>query len=117
MLQSESDGAFPVTIANGASLSGAAALNNQRLVAIIMPAAWTAAGLTFQASDDGTNWFNLHDGAGTEVSLTVAASRYVRLAPLDWSRIRYLKVRSGTSGAPVNQGADRIVTLLTRPAA
>lgn len=116
MPQNESDGAFTATILNGASLSAAVSLLSQRLVAIIMPAAWTAAGLTFQASDDGTNYYNLHDGAGTEVSLTVAASRYVRLTPADWSRIRYLKVRSGTSGVPVNQGADRAIILLTKPA-
>ncbi len=28
------------------------------------------------------------------------------------SRFRFVKIRSGTSGAPVNQTADRIMTLL-----
>ena len=38
------------TIANGASLSGAVYVGNRRLIGIQMPAAWTAAVLTFQVS-------------------------------------------------------------------
>ena len=42
-----------VTISNGQSLSPQANLGNKLLVGIQMPAVWTAAALTFQASPDG----------------------------------------------------------------
>lgn len=104
------------TIANGASLSGAIDLGQARLWAIQMPAAWTAAALTFQASLDGINYFNLYDNTGTEVSWTVAASQFqFELFPAKWLAIRWLKIRSGTSGVPVNQGGDRVLTVVAVP--
>lgn len=104
-----------VTIANGTSLSAAVDLLGASLVAIVMPAAWTAAGMTFQASIDGVNFFNVYTSAGAEYSATVAASQYVTLPIVDLAGVRWLKVRSGTSGTPVNQGADRALKLVVRP--
>ena len=104
------------TILSGASLSGSIDLGTTRLFAIIMPAAWTSASLTFQGSVDGTNWFNLYTDTGTEVSATVAASQYVVMSsPAQMLGVRYAKVRSGTSGSAVNQGADRALTLVAVP--
>jgi hypothetical protein len=103
-----------VTIANGASLSGAVDIGGRKLVAIDMPSAWTAAALTFQASADGVTYDDMYDGA-TERSLTVAASRYMMLNIGDWVGARYLKIRSGTSGTPVNQGGARTITLMVQP--
>ena len=79
-----------------------------------MPAAWTAASLTYQASADGVTYDDMYDGA-TERSLTVAASRYMMQNIGDWVGIRYLKIRSGTSGSPVNQGGARVITLVVQP--
>lgn len=103
-----------VTIANGASLSGAVDLGGRKLVAIDMPAAWTAASLTFQASVDGVTYDDIYDGA-TERSLTVAASRYLMQNIGDWVGMRWFRIRSGTAGTPVNQGAARIITLVVQP--
>jgi hypothetical protein len=105
------------TIANGASLSAAVRLPPGCYpIAVAMPAAWTAASLTFQVShDNGTTYNNLHNDSGAEVALTVDASRFVRLAPTEWAAVNLLKVRSGTAGTPVNQGAERTVTLVVRP--
>lgn len=103
-----------VTIANGASLSGAAGLGRGvSLVGIVMPAAWTAAALTFQGSADSTNFFDLYD-AGTELNIGAGASRYIQVDPAKTDSLMALKVRSGTSGTPVNQGADRTITLVVR---
>lgn len=108
--------ATSVTISNGTSLSGAVDLGFNRLFAIQMPAAWSAAGLTFQGSSDGVTYANLYDDTGTEVSWTVAASTYVVVsAPAKMQGIRYLKIRSGTSGVPVNQAGDRILTVISVP--
>lgn len=102
------------TIESGASLSGAVDLGGRKLVAIDMPASWTAASLTFQASVDNSTWDDLYDGA-TERALTVAASRYMHQNIADWVGVRYLKIRSGTAGTPVNQGGDRVITLVVQP--
>ena len=42
-----------VTIASGASLSAATDLGPYRVFAVVMPASWTTANLTFQGSSDG----------------------------------------------------------------
>lgn len=114
--QSFSQSQYPVTISNGQSLSGPVDMGAGRLFAIVMPAAWTAANLTFQASPDGVTYSNVFDSTGTEVTFTAAASQYIiNAVPVEWIGVRYVKVRSGTSGTPVNQGADRALTIITVP--
>lgn len=105
------------TIANAASLSGEIDLEGFRLAAIEMPAAWTAANLTFQAaSASGGTFQNVFDDAGTEITVTAAAARMIGLDAVlpELAALRFLKIRSGTSGVPVNQGAERILTLVLK---
>ena len=106
----------PVTITNGTALSASVGIGiNSAVVGIIMPAAWTAANLTFQASVDDATFNNLYDAAGTEFTVTAAVSRFIALDPSKTDSISRLKVRSGTAGTPVNQvGADRTITLVVR---
>lgn len=104
------------TIANGAALSGAVCLGEKALVALQMSASWTAADVTFQVSDDGgTTWAELLDDTGTAISITLptAGNRLVLASGL-FASVSFLKVRSGTSGSPVNQGGARTLTLITR---
>lgn len=104
------------TIANGASLSAAVNIAHMDLFAIEMPAAWTAASLTFQGSYDGTTYSDLYDDAGNEVTFTVDASRYVLIrTPAQFFGLKKLKVRSGTTGSAVNQGAARSINLIVCP--
>lgn len=107
--------AYPVsvsgTIANGGSLSGAVDMGRSTLSAIIFPAAWTAASLTFQFSADNSTYVDLLDGT-TERTLTVTAGKGTVVSISDWPSARYLKLRSGTSATPVNQGAARTFTLI-----
>lgn len=113
-------GAIPiqtsVTITSGTSLSAAIPAGVNVPIGIVMPAAWDAASITFQVSaDGGTTWVELYDTTGTNnTTLTVAASRYLVLDPNVWIGINHIKIRSGTSGSPVNQTADRILTLVSR---
>ena len=100
-----------VTIANGESLSGAVDLEGLALARLEMPATWTAADITFQVSHDGATYTPYYDETGDPITLVVAASRTVRLPPLDWDGVRYVKVQSGTPAAAVNQGGARTVTL------
>ena len=105
------------TIANAASLSGEIDLEGFKLMALLMPGAWTAAALTFQASDvAGGTFLDVYDDAGTEVTATVAASRAIGLDAIlpELAAIRFLKIRSGTTGTPVNQAAARTLTLVLK---
>lgn len=108
-----------VTIANGASLSGAMACDSRSLVGIIMPTAWTAAGLTFQAggfnaADLSIGRFqNMHNAAG-ELTYPADASLYIAVDTLDFLGAQQVKVRSGTAGTPVAQGAARELYLVFR---
>ena len=118
------------TIASGAALTGALALDSisnvsqdgnvapqklgMRLGGIIMPSAWTVAGLSFQVSADGVNFFDLHDKYDSEITVPVVANTAYLLDIADWITLPYLKIRSGTSAVPVNQAASRTLTLLLR---
>ena len=105
------------TIANGASLSGAVDVTsfidvgNPSPVGIIMPASWTTADLTFQASQNCSTYTNLYDALGNEYTVKAAASRFILLDRTAFVGFRCFKIRSGTSGSPVNQGAQRILTV------
>lgn len=111
------------TIADGAALSGAVDLRGTTLLGVMTPAAWTAAAITFDVSIDGTTYAPLYDSTGAEVtipsaSIATAAGRAFALDPVWGVAWNYLKVRSGTAAAPVNQsGAARVLTLVTRPLA
>lgn len=100
------------TIANGESLSAAVDLGGWRVAGIVMPASWTAANLTLQTSPDGETYNNRYDRSGTEYTITAAASRSIQIPLDDLLSVRFIKVRSGTSGSPVNQGAERSITLV-----
>ncbi|MDD3289074.1 MAG: hypothetical protein PHX43_08790 [Alphaproteobacteria bacterium] len=107
--------ALPTTISSGQSLSPALNLGGLRLFGIAMPAAWTTANLTFQVSSDGgSTWNNMYDANGNEVSVIAAASRFIALDPMNFASIQMLKVRSGTSSTPVNQGQDSSLSLMLR---
>jgi hypothetical protein len=103
-----------VTIANGASLSGATYIGDGKLTGIQMPATWTAANLSFQGSHDGVTYCDIYDSAGTEVIVAAAASVTIPLD--DFRAALWIKVRSGPTGAAVNQGAARVISLLTHAA-
>ena len=105
-----------VTIANGQSLSGEYDFSGGATrIGVIMPATWTSAGLTFQvASASGGTYQELTSEGGTAVNPAVAAgaSTSLNTSGSYISPFRWFKVRSGTSGAPVAQGADRVITFV-----
>lgn len=108
-------GKADTVIANGASESAAVDLGGLHLAAILMPAAWTAASITLLTSYDGVTFLPVYDSLGAEIALTVAASRLV-IADFDKTVAlgNHIKLRSGTASLPVNQGADRTLSLITR---
>lgn len=111
-----------ITIAAGASLSSALNLDNltlvgQRLFGIIMPAAWTAANLTFQGSwDGGITWYDLLDAesGAAIVAVATAGKAAVLRDPTVFAAVPWLRARSGTEATPVAQTADRQLVLVLR---
>lgn len=105
-----------VVIANGQSLSGASAsLSGRQLVGVITDAEWDTNAMTYQASVDGVNYFNLFYEASEYSQTGVTASTYRALNPNVFYGVRYIKVRSGTAGSPVSQSGATTITLVLRP--
>ena len=105
-----------VVILNTESLSGAAALKGLALVGVIIPGVWTAAGIAFNVSIDGTNYNNLYWG-GSAVEEAVDADEHHAVDPAKFLSAKFIKILSGTVAAPVVQGGDRTITLVCRPIA
>jgi len=114
-------GLIQATIANGASVSGGVSLGGRRILGVIMPAAWTSAGISFQLAT-GTDvantevWNDVYDAAGVEVAIVAAnvpVGRAVFLPTTTLIRGGRIRVRSGVTGAPVVQGGQRSVQLIT----
>lgn len=102
-----------VTIASSGSITSAIDTKGRTLVGIFMPASWTAASITFQAAitADGT-YVDVYDTAGSELSVTADAGLYLPIDPINFWGLTHIKVRSGTSGSAVSQGAERTLTLM-----
>tara|TARA_R110000823_G_scaffold10557_1_gene36771 strand:+ start:1183 stop:1548 length:366 start_codon:yes stop_codon:yes gene_type:complete len=104
---------IPVIIPTDAAVPTAFAdLGTSRLSRIVMPASWTTANLTVQTSYDGLTGNDLYDSSGDEYVITAAASRAIKVPLIDFISERFIKLRSGTTGSPVNQAADRTLYLI-----
>jgi hypothetical protein len=102
-----------VTIANGASLSGAAEIGQGTLVGIQLPTL-TSASLSFQGSHDGVTYVEVVDASAAAVAYGASTGAVYIKAPADLAGVPFLKVRSGTSGSPVAQGAARTISLIVK---
>jgi hypothetical protein len=114
------------TIANGASLGSAVNYGLRALVGVIIPAAWTAAGLGFHVSRDGTTFIQMMAvdystaPAGLDEFEILAAdiptgeSVFIPLDPAMFLPFTNVKPRSQTAGSAVNQGAERSVVFVFR---
>lgn len=115
-LSSYAFGSSTTTIASGESLSPIVVTGERTICAVVMPATWTTADLTFQVSDDGgQTWAELRDADGAVVTLAspTAGNRY-NLSASYFQSSKFFKVRSGTVGSPVNQAGARVLKLITR---
>lgn len=103
------------TIASSASTSDIKNLNGADVVGIEMPSAWDAANLTFRGGESSASMRDLYhaDGA-TEYTATAAASRYILIDQDKLRGVRFLQIRSGTAGVPVNQTAERLINVVLK---
>jgi hypothetical protein len=105
-----------VPIGAGANLSDVIDLGTARLIGLWIPAGWTSANLSFQASPDGVTFGEMTDDTGAAISVVAAASTFIIFSkPSQWLGVRYLKVRSGSSGAPVAQVSSEAIVLFALP--
>lgn len=106
-----------VTIANGSSLSGAADLKASRLHHIILPVGFVSADLTFAVSDDDSTYVPLYNASGEYKipASVVAASRCILVDFPTFFGFRFVKIRSGTSGAAANVTGDQVITFSSTP--
>jgi hypothetical protein len=112
-----------VCIPNGQSLSQPIALHGKRILGIVMPPAWTAAGVTFSTSMDGQHYNDVVDPLGNEIVVTAQANQHVIFNVLaeSWDEglrsaflagAKYLLLRSGTLATPVPQAQDSPLNLI-----
>lgn len=124
-----------VTILSGQSLSDAYDVGEfETLTGIIVPA-WTSASLTLAGGlydgrtpaytyggpnsatefrDSLTYTPVFDEGADAEFTVTAATGGiYIAVDGAKLAGVQFLKVRSGTSAAPVVQAADRVITLVS----
>lgn len=106
-----------VQIQAGQSVSNAVNLSMMRWCGVQMPAAWTAADVSFDVSyDNGTTWTALFTQTGeyTIPSAQAAASRTIALDVHITAGVPLVRVRSGLVAAPVVQAAMRQLCLIVR---
>lgn len=101
-------------IPSGGNLSGTIQLGGLHLCGLILPAAWDAAPVTLQASANGNDFHDVHTADGTELSITVGANRWVVIDLANTVGFANLRLRSGASASPVNQTAERLITVISR---
>lgn len=112
-----------VTILAGTSISSSIDCRNLGvLIGISFPAVWTVARCSFQASLDNSTFVNVMDSSANEVLVrgsgnaglwvSLSSSGAAADSPSGMLGAPYLKVRSGSTATPINQVADRILTLI-----
>lgn len=109
------------TIDSGESKSATVSLGEQyqpgiyQVLAMQMPAAWTAASVSFEVSSDGDTFVPLYWNNDSYIITALGgadASSGVALEPSAFAGWPYIKVVSGVDGSLVNQAAEREIKLL-----
>ena len=96
-------------IAASASVSSIVDLGGASLVGIIFPATMTGSSITFNASNDGVNFYEMYSTVGGALSVIFTASAWVGIVPSDFAGVKYLQlVSNGT------ESSSRQITLIAR---
>lgn len=86
-----------VTIADGASVSGAVNMNGGKLIGIEFPASMTNSSFNVQVSDTGADgtWKDVYDNSGIRLSVVVRTNSIVYFFPFDVASFRKFVRLSG----------------------
>jgi hypothetical protein len=68
-------------------------------VGLYFPDAFTGTSISFEVADPNDNWRTIADGAGADVTKTVAADKYIPLNPSDFAGVNKIRIVSGSSEA------------------
>lgn len=100
-----------IDISANTTQSNAVNTDGMLLTAIVFPSAMTGTAVTFDFSIDGTNFYDVVETDGTEVSYTVTAGDVVRVDPSGWAFASsgFLRIVSGSAEA-----ADRNIKFIFR---
>ncbi len=104
-----------VVIALGTSLSAYIDKRGYNKIAILMPSAWDAAGLSFAGcSTSGGTYVPIYAEDGIELTASASTDRIVTIGINEsvLAPVPHLKIRSGTVGVPVVQTVARTLTVL-----
>ena len=107
-----------ITFPSGTALSSGIDLRSPDLfgfapLIFITPAAWTAARVSAQLSLDGITWTDIHMLAGEVATTgTVLANQAHVFDGYPLRGIPFVRFRSGIAATPVNQAAERVVTVI-----
>lgn len=108
---------LPCVIASGQTVGAAVALGSDSdtgsaVVAIYIPASFEGTALTFQGSMDNSTFAEVITSAGTALSYTVAAGKWLTVPANDLAGYLWVKPVSGTQ-----VGANRTLQFAIRPVA
>lgn len=97
-------------IASGASLSGELSVKGITMIAVD---GWTSAVMSFQVKSASGACYDAYDDAGNEITVGAAfAGARVIALPSALLGVSAIRVRSGTSSTPTNQGALRTIAVV-----
>lgn len=103
----------PVFIKAGESDSTAVFAEQYKMTAIVMPAGWDTAQITIRAAfEENGTYEPCFSRDGGEYVVITAAGRYVPIVWTELAGLRWIRLRSGVNSTPVNQTADRALTIL-----
>ena len=120
-------GVIGVVIPNNEAYTGEIDFGeNVNFFAIEIPDSFSGDTISFQSkalraeqldSPAEEDWNDVYDDAGTEVTVTVAGDRMVVIGTATKAAmrsLRYIRIRSGTAAAPVNQSPEREIKRVTK---
>lgn len=103
--------AAPVfTIANNTNTSDTVDLNGTTLVGLFIPTGFDGTVINLQATIDGSNFFDVEDGDGTVLEMTVGTPPcYVPVAPTLTAGLRIIRIVTGDT-----QGQETLIPIASR---
>lgn len=99
-----------VTIASGSVTSSGGHLQGTALYGVLYPAGIQGISANVQVSTAGSTYVNVYGKSGTQLQVSVGASRYVYLGPDDHVRMEYVRLVVATT-----QTAARSFFLVSAP--
>ena len=101
------------TIPSAQAVSDAIDVRGYSVVGVLLPAAWTAASLTFQGSADGSNFGYLSDSTGAEISVaSPGATKLVNFSASWFQACGWIRLVSGPNAAVIPQAASRSLVVI-----